>query len=106
MMRAKKSSESSTAIWWVRRDLHLEDNQALQTALEQYEQVLPVFILDPKLLHSTYVGEKRLAFLLDGLRALDASLHHKDSYLVVRLGAPPVEHAERHALALEAYRRT
>ncbi|MCX6070971.1 MAG: deoxyribodipyrimidine photo-lyase [Chloroflexi bacterium] len=36
-----------TAIWWVRRDLRLADNQALTVALNQAEQVLPV--LDPAL---------------------------------------------------------
>ncbi len=90
-MRAKKSSELSCAIWWVRRDLRLVDNQALQTALEESGQVVPVFILDPNLFASAYVGEKRLAFLLDGLRALDTSLRQKGSYLVVRQGDPLVE---------------
>ena len=35
-----------TAIWWVRRDLRLADNQALTVALNQAEQVLPV--LEPR----------------------------------------------------------
>ncbi len=87
-MRAKKSNELSAAIWWVRRDLRLADNQALQTVLEENGQVLPVFILDPKLLGSAYVGANRHAFLLEGLRALDASLRQKGSYLVVRQGDP------------------
>jgi deoxyribodipyrimidine photo-lyase len=39
-----------TAIWWVRRDLRLADNQALTAALNQAEQVPPVFVLDPTLL--------------------------------------------------------
>ncbi len=90
-MRAQRSSELSCAIWWARRDLRLVDNQALQTALEEYRQVVPVFILDPNLFASAYVGEKRLAFLLEGLRALDTSLRQKGSYLVVRQGDPLVE---------------
>jgi deoxyribodipyrimidine photo-lyase len=55
-----------TAIWWLRRDLRLDDNPALATALEQAEQVLPVFILDEKLLQSSYSSERRTAFLLHG----------------------------------------
>jgi deoxyribodipyrimidine photo-lyase len=39
-----------TAIWWVRRNLRLADNQALTAAQDQAEQVLPVFVLDPALL--------------------------------------------------------
>ncbi|MDX1523270.1 MAG: deoxyribodipyrimidine photo-lyase, partial [Anaerolineae bacterium] len=50
-----------TAIWWIRRDLRLTDNQALTAALEQAEHVVPAFILDPALLNSPYVGQKRLA---------------------------------------------
>jgi deoxyribodipyrimidine photo-lyase len=78
----------STAIWWVRRDLRLADNQALTAALVQAELVLPVFVLDPALLASPWVGEKRLAFLFDGLRALDHDLRQRGSHLVVRRGDP------------------
>ncbi len=64
----------STALWWIRRDLRLSDNQALAAALAAADQVVPVFVLDPTLLASPYVSDKRLAFLFDGLRSLDADL--------------------------------
>ena len=51
------------AIWWIRRDLRMSDNQALAAALHQAEVVIPVFILDPKLLESPLVSQQRLAFL-------------------------------------------
>jgi deoxyribodipyrimidine photo-lyase len=78
----------STALWWIRRDLRLTDNQALAAALSHAEQVVPVFIFDPTLLDSPYVGQKRLAFLLDGLHQLDAGLRARGSRLVVRQGDP------------------
>ena len=81
----------TTAIWWVRRDLRLTDNQALAAALAQAEQVIPAFILDPALLDSPYVGDKRVAFLLGGLRRLDADLRARGSRLVVRRGEPLAE---------------
>jgi deoxyribodipyrimidine photo-lyase len=56
----------SCVLWWVRRDLRLTDNQALRAALESASQVIPVFVIDPGLLASPYVGEKRLGFLLPG----------------------------------------
>lgn len=77
-----------TAVWWVRRDLRLADNQALTAALDQAEQVLPVFVLDPALMASPWVGEKRLAFLFDGLRALDHDLRRRGSYLIIHSGEP------------------
>jgi deoxyribodipyrimidine photo-lyase len=44
-----------TAIWWIRRDLRLTDNQALTAVLRHAAQVIPVFIMDPAL---TGGGEK------------------------------------------------
>ncbi len=78
----------TTAIWWIRRDLRLTDNQTLSTALAEADQIIPVFILDPALLNSAYVGQKRLAFLLEGLRRLNAGLHQRDSRLVLKEGDP------------------
>jgi len=77
-----------TMIWWVRKDLRLEDNPTLSVALGQGARVVPVFVLDPALLASPYVGEKRLAFLYNGLRSLDADLRARGSGLVVRKGEP------------------
>ena len=78
----------NTAIWWIRRDLRLSDNQALAEAMRQANTVIPVFILDPKLLASPYVGQSRLAFLFEGLRVLDASLRQRGSTLTLRQGDP------------------
>jgi deoxyribodipyrimidine photo-lyase len=52
------------------------------------EHVLPVFVLDPALLASPYVGDKRVAFLLEGLRRLDQDLETRGSRLIVRRGSP------------------
>jgi deoxyribodipyrimidine photo-lyase len=76
------------AIWWIRRDLRLTDNPALTAALNNAAQIVPTFVLDPSLLGSAYVGEKRLAFLFEGLRSLQASLERLGSGLVVRRGDP------------------
>jgi deoxyribodipyrimidine photo-lyase len=81
----------TTAIWWVRRDLRLHDNDALRTALATHESVIPVFILDPALLVAPDAGEVRVAFLFGGLRALDADLRARGSRLIVRRGAPRTE---------------
>jgi len=81
----------TTALWWLRRDLRLTDNQALTAALAHADQVLPVFILDPVLLASPYVGSKRLAFLFAGLRQFDADLRARGSRLIVRQGDPQNE---------------
>jgi deoxyribodipyrimidine photo-lyase len=74
-----------TAIWWIRRDLRLTDNVALQNALEA-ASVIPVFILDPDLLLRP--APKRQAFLFNSLRAFDADLRQRGSYLILRRGDP------------------
>lgn len=81
----------TTAIWWIRRDLRLSDNQALTKALAYADQVIPVFIFDPALLNSPYVGPKRLAFLLEGLRRLEGDLQVRGSRLIIRHGKPKQE---------------
>jgi deoxyribodipyrimidine photo-lyase len=78
----------SVAIWWIRRDLRLADNQALQAALAAADHVIPLFIWDEAILASPWAGERRLAFLLAGLRNLDEELRSRGSRLVMRRGQP------------------
>jgi deoxyribodipyrimidine photo-lyase len=80
-----------TVIWWLRRDLRLADNQALTAALENGEQIIPLFILDPVLRQSEYVGAKRLAFLYAGLADLDRSLRQRGGRLIIREGDAAAE---------------
>jgi len=79
------------AIWWIRRDLRLTDNQPLAAALGHADEVIPVFVLDPALLASPFVGSKRIAFLLEGLRSLDSDLRALGSRLILRRGDPWTE---------------
>jgi deoxyribodipyrimidine photo-lyase len=71
-------------IWWIRRDLRLTDNDALQAALET-GSVLPVFILDPAF---DSASPRRKNFLYEGLHELDKELRERNSYLVIRKGKP------------------
>ncbi len=73
-----------THIWWIRRDIRLHDNQALETALQGAEQVIPAFILEPDLMERA--APKRRAFLLNALDALSNQLTALGSRLIVRLG--------------------
>ena len=78
----------SCAIWWIRRDLRITDNQALAAALAAGDEVLPVFVLDPALLGSRFAGPRRTDFLMGGLRALDEDLRARGSRLIVLEGDP------------------
>lgn len=74
------------AIWWIRRDLRLTDNLALQAALDAGGAFVPVFVLDPKLLAKP--AERRQAFLFAGLCALAEDLRALGSGLLIRSGYP------------------
>lgn len=76
----------ATAIWWIRRDLRLGDNPALHAALQGADQLIPLFIQDPRLLEPA--AQTRKAFLFGGLRQLDTELHRLGSQLVLRSGEP------------------
>ena len=75
------SGANPVAIIWFRRDLRLTDHPALSDAIANSEAIIPLFILDEKLIK--YAGSKRLAYLANSLRALDASLDYK---LHIRVG--------------------
>ena len=62
-------------IIWFRRDLRISDHPALLEAIQTSDEIIALFILDPKLIQHS--GSKRLAYLAASLRALDESLNNK-----------------------------
>jgi deoxyribodipyrimidine photo-lyase len=73
----------STAVVWFRRDLRLHDHPALAAALAEHDEVVPLFVLDPRLVHGRFASANRTQYLLDCLTALDDRL---GGALVVRHG--------------------
>ncbi len=67
-------------------DLRVRDHPALAAAAARCEQVIPLFVLDEELLEGSCGTVNRIAFLLDCLRDLDASLRTRGAGLVVRRG--------------------
>ncbi len=77
-----------TAAIWFRRDLRLNDHPALAAGIAEYEQLVPLFVLDPALLCGRFASAARTRFMLGCLEALDAELRARGSQLVVRRGRP------------------
>lgn len=76
-------------IHWFRRDLRLADNQSLHMAAQESAgQVIPLFVVDPTLVHSARVGVNRLAWLAARLRTLHAELEAVGSGLCIAYGNP------------------
>ena len=63
-----------TGLVWLRRDLRLHDNAALATALQQCRQVHCLFVLDRSILDPLSRQDRRVAFILESLAELDATL--------------------------------
>ncbi len=75
-----------TAIVVFTRDLRVHDNPALSTAAHEAKRIVPLFVFDDAMLRTSFARPNRLAFLLDALRDLDASLRSRGARLVLRSG--------------------
>ncbi len=63
-----------SACVWFRRDLRLYDNAALYHALNNHPSVFGVFLLDTDLLQGLPRADRRVEFILESLKDLDAQM--------------------------------
>jgi deoxyribodipyrimidine photo-lyase len=87
-----------TSIFWYRRDLRVHDLPGLQAAVRE-GPILPLFVLDDRLLHGRWPSANRVWFMLESLKVLDQQLQERGASLRVRRGRPEEVVP---ALALEA----
>ena len=84
----------TASILWFRRDLRVHDHPALLAAREDADHLVPVFVLDDRLLHGRHASGSRTQFLLECLSELDEALSTRGSRLVIRHGLPERELSE------------
>ncbi len=88
------------SIVWFRQDLRLADNEALVEAIKSSDEVIPVFVFDPRLFLGTTkfgfrkTGRYRASFILESVIDLRRNLRKKGNELLVRVGKPEVEIAK------------
>lgn len=76
----------STALFWFRQDLRLNDNPAFFEACTKYDKVIPLYILDGK---NSVLGEAQAWWLHHSLLALKNSLRKKLGLnLILKKGDP------------------
>jgi deoxyribodipyrimidine photo-lyase len=75
-------------IFWLRRDLRLEDNTALAEALNSELPVLIVFIFDTKITEELPRNDPRINFIYDTLASINKNLNKKGSSVYVLSGDP------------------
>ena len=78
----------TTAIVWFRRDLRVHDNPSLTAAHRECDRVVPVFVLDPRLLEGRFPSPNRTWFLHGCLAELRQALRARGGDLVIREGLP------------------
>jgi deoxyribodipyrimidine photo-lyase len=77
------------ALVWLRRAIRLNDNAPLWHAVEEAEEVVPIFVLSPA---SSYLQETpRRQFIREAIAELDAHLRARGTRLHVRIGEPERE---------------
>jgi len=60
----------SCAIWWIKRDMRLADNEALNNAIQQHDRVIALFICEPSLYNAADTSPMHVFAWWQGLRAL------------------------------------
>ncbi|MHA7130809.1 cryptochrome/photolyase family protein [Algoriphagus namhaensis] len=80
---------AKVSIFWFRRDLRLEDNTGLYYALQQEENVLPLFIFDWNILNKLEDrDDARVEFIHQQITDLKEKLEKKGGNLLVKYGKP------------------
>jgi deoxyribodipyrimidine photo-lyase len=74
------------AIMVFTRDLRLHDNPALDAAVRGAENVVPLFVLEDRLVTGPLAAPNRVRFLLEALEDLRSSLRRRGGDLVIRSG--------------------
>ena len=83
---AGQTRSVTTAIVLFTRDLRLHDNPALDDALREADQIVPLFVVDDGIRKSTFNRPNRARFLAECLADLDEGLRRLGGALVVRRG--------------------
>ena len=61
-------------IFWLRRDLRLTDNTALNAALNSGKKVQPIFIFDTKIINELDENDPRITFIYEQLEKINFEL--------------------------------
>ncbi|MBM3916361.1 MAG: deoxyribodipyrimidine photo-lyase [Sphingomonadales bacterium] len=81
----------STALFWHRRDLRIEDNAGLYKALKNNELVIPVFVFDQTILEHLPQNDQRVLFIHQEIASLKKEYQQYGSDLHVVYGDAKIE---------------
>ncbi len=75
-------------LFWFRRDLRLQDNTALNAAMDTNSNVLPLFIFDEEILDELPDNDPRVNFIYNTLNSLNQRLNENQSSILIIKGKP------------------
>lgn len=81
----------STALFWHRRDLRIEDNAGLYKALKNNTAVVPVFVFDQTILTHLAKNDQRVLFIYQEIQRLKKAYQNDGGDLMVVFGDPRIE---------------
>lgn len=81
------------ALVWFKTDLRIEDNETLVRAVQENDEIIPVYVIDRSYRDKTAFGFQktgnfRMNFILESLHDLKSQLQAKGSNLIVTVGLP------------------
>jgi deoxyribodipyrimidine photo-lyase len=79
---------NSISIFWFRRDLRLDDNTGLFSALNKGFPVLPIFIFDTAIIHELPSNDRRITFIYRQLEVIKQAFQFHGGDLMVLHGTP------------------
>ena len=86
--------KNKRAIVWFRNDLRLHDNEALQEAMQNAHEIIPIYVFDERTFRGKTsfgfprTGKYRLKFILESVADLRKNLRERGSELYIRIGKP------------------
>ncbi len=86
------STQKIKSLVWLRRDLRLSDNRALNEAEKSSDEITIVFVFDTNILNRLKSKQdRRLTFIYESLNEISQTLEKKGSQLIVLYGDPKKE---------------
>lgn len=84
---------SNRIIYWFRNDLRLNDNEAFRNAVSDAEEIIPVYVFDPRRFRFRdpgfrKTGPGRARHILEAVANLQDRMREKGGELLIRVGEP------------------
>lgn len=87
------STKMNRILYWFRNDLRLHDNEGFLKATQKADEVIPVYIFDPRIFEKTPLGFRKIdhfraKFIYESVVDLRNSLQKKGGDLLIKIGEP------------------